>query len=159
MSLPDELQRLQQLHASGALSAEEYAAAKARLLAGGSPPPMEGPARAASATDARQWAMYLHLSQLLGFVIPLAGFVAPIVIWQVKKDQIPGLDPHGRMVVNWMISAFIYALISGLLCFVLIGIPLLWALAVVGVVFPIIGGIKANNGELWNYPMTIRFLG
>jgi uncharacterized Tic20 family protein len=41
---------------------------------------------------------------------------------------------------------------------VLIGIPLLWALLVVGIIFPIIGGIKANDGVLWKYPLSISFL-
>lgn len=62
------------------------------------------------------------------------------------------------MVVNWLISSLIYALVAGLLTMVLIGIPLLIALYVCGLVFPIIGGIRANNGELWKYPLTIEFI-
>ena len=57
-----------------------------------------------------------------------------------------------------MISVILYAFACILLMFVLIGIPLLIALAIVAVVFPIIGGIKANDGKLWPYPMSIRFL-
>lgn len=161
MSLPNDLQKLQQLHDSGALSAEEFATAKARLLQGqpaGPAPFPHSPPASHPAEDTRQWAMFLHLSQLLGYLIPLAGFLAPIVIWQLKKDHCPGLDAHGRVVVNWLISGFIYAIVSGILVFVLIGIPLLWALALVGILFPIIGGIKANNGEVWKYPMAIPFL-
>ena len=46
--------------------------------------------------EARQWAMFLHLSQLAGYVIPLLGLITPIVIWQVKKEQYPVLDEHGK---------------------------------------------------------------
>ena len=62
------------------------------------------------------------------------------------------------MVTNWMISATIYAIVSIVLMFVLVGFLTILAVAVMGIVFPIIGAIKANNGELWEYPLTIKFL-
>ncbi len=105
----------------------------------------------------RQWAMILHLSLLSGFVIPLAGLVAPIIIWQLKKDQMPGLDAHGKVVANWIVSSLIYLGVSLLLIFVLIGIPLILLLCAVGVIFPIIGGVKAGDGIVWKYPMSITF--
>ena len=106
----------------------------------------------------RQWAMFLHLSNLAGFIVPLAGWVLPIIIWQLKKEEMPGLDAHGKVVTNWILSEFIYATVSAILIIVLIGLPLLIALAVIGVIFPVIGGIKANNGEVWQYPLSIKFL-
>ena len=108
--------------------------------------------------EQKQTGMFLHLSQLLNFVIPFGGVVAPVLIWQLKKDEIPALDAHGKMVTNWMISALIYGVVSGILCIVLIGFLGLAALAITGIVFPIIGAIKANNGEFWEYPLTIKFL-
>lgn len=108
--------------------------------------------------EQKQWGLLLHLSQLANVIIPLAGIIAPIVIWQMKKDEMPALDAHGKMVTNWLISSFIYLVVSGVLTVVLVGLLGLLAVAVMGVVFPIIGGIKANNGELWEYPLTIKFL-
>ena len=108
--------------------------------------------------EQKQWGLLLHLSQLANVLIPFAGIVAPIVIWQMKKDEIPALDAHGKMVTNWLISSFIYLVISGVLTIVLVGLLGLLAVAVMGIVFPIIGGIKANNGEFWEYPLTIKFL-
>jgi len=61
-------------------------------------------------------------------------------------------------VVNWIITEFILAIIFLLLCFVLVGIPLLITLAIVGVVFPIVGAVKASSGEVWTYPCSIKFL-
>jgi uncharacterized Tic20 family protein len=111
-----------------------------------------------SSRQTRQWAMFLHLSLLAVFIIPLAGLVAPVLIWQLKKSQLPDIDVHGKIVMNWLISSLIYGVIGFLLKFVLIGFPLLLALGVVAVVFPIIGGVKANNGEVWRYPLSMRFL-
>jgi len=108
--------------------------------------------------ETRLWAMILHLSIFAGYAVPLAGMVAPIVIWQVKKTPLPAIDVHGRIVANWIISAFIYSVVSFLLVWVFVGIPLLIILGVLAVVFPIVGGIKASNGEAWRYPLSIRFL-
>ena len=107
--------------------------------------------------DVRLWGMILHLTVLAGFVVPIAGWVTPIIIWQVKKDELPEIDEHGKIVVNWLISGLIYGFICFLLVFVLIGIPLMIVLGIVCTVFPIIGGIKANNGEYWPYPGSLRF--
>ncbi len=108
--------------------------------------------------ETRQWAMFLHLSQLAGFLVPFAGLIAPIIIWQLKKEAMPLLDVHGKIVVNWIISMVIYFIVSGILTIVLIGIPLMIVLGLIGIAFPIIGGIKANNGEVWKYPLSINFL-
>src|SRR5215204_1737478 len=104
--------------------------------------------------DEKQMGMFLHLSQLINIIIPPVGIIAPIVLWQMKKDEMPALDAHGKMIVNWLISSIIYAIISGILTLVIVGIFGLLAVGVLSVVFPIIGGIKANNGELWEYPLT-----
>jgi len=108
--------------------------------------------------EQRQVGLFLHLSQFANVIFFPLGIIAPILIWQLNKDKIPGLDAHGKMVTNWMISATIYAIASIILMFVLVGFLTLLVLAVTGIVFPIIGAIKANNGELWEYPLTIKFL-
>jgi uncharacterized Tic20 family protein len=108
--------------------------------------------------DQRQMGLFLHLSQLLNVILPPAGIIAPIILWQIQKDKMPALDAHGKMVANWLISSLIYFVISLVLSLVLIGILGLIAFGIMGVVFPIIGAIKANNGELWEYPLTIKFL-
>lgn len=108
--------------------------------------------------EQKQMGLFLHLSQLAGLIVPVAGLVIPIVLWQTQKDKTPGLDAHGKMVTNWIISSLIYAFVSIPLMFVLVGFLTLIAVAIMGIVFPIIGAIKANNGELWEYPLTIKFL-
>jgi len=109
-------------------------------------------------TDEKQMGLFLHLSLLVyTFVFPI-GAIAPILIWQLKKDQIPALKAHGKMVTNWMISLAIYFFISLVLSIVLVGLLGFLVFGLLAVIFPIIGAIKANNGELWEYPLTIKFL-
>jgi uncharacterized Tic20 family protein len=150
MSVADDIARLDDLRRQGALSEEEYARAKEQVLRG--VPPLRD-----LAAETRQWALFLHVSQLLGLVIPVAGWLAPILIWQLKKEEMPGLDAHGRNAANWMISELIYAIVAGVLCLFCIGIPLLIAVALAGIVLPIIAGVKASDGEVWPYPCAIRF--
>ena len=108
--------------------------------------------------DEKQMGMFLHLSQLASLVVPVGGIILPIVLWQTQKEKMPAIDAHGKMVANWMISCLIYAVVSVILMFVLVGFLTILAVAVMGVVFPIIGAVKANNGELWEYPVTIKFI-
>lgn len=110
--------------------------------------------------DSNQWGMFLHLSQLAGFVLPGLGFAGPIVIWLTQKTPFPELDAHGKMVANWMISLLIYSVASGVIMTVTCGVgAVLFApLMVLATVFPILGAMKAKDGVLWQYPLTIPFI-
>ena len=102
--------------------------------------------------------MLCHLSALAGFVIPFGNIIGPVLVWQIKKNEFPSVDEHGKESVNFQISVLIYCAICFVLTFVLIGIPLLVAVGLGSLVLIIIAGIKANNGEHYRYPLTIRFI-
>lgn len=106
--------------------------------------------------ETNTWALIMHLSLLAGFLVPLAGLVAPIVIYLIKKEALPGLVAHGHVIFNWIISVVVYVIIGGILTIVLIGVPILIALAIVAVIFPIVGAIKASDGLVWRYPLSIQ---
>jgi uncharacterized Tic20 family protein len=108
--------------------------------------------------ETNQWCMFMHLSQFASYVVPLAGIIVPIVLWQSKKDESPEVDAHGRMIVNAVISYFIYILLCIPLCFILIGFVLLWIIGILVLIFPIIGAVEASNGRLWRYPGAIKFV-
>jgi uncharacterized Tic20 family protein len=101
--------------------------------------------------------MSMHLSQLTGLLVPIAGFIVPIVIWQVNKDKHPLLDKHGRIVANWIISSLIYDLVTIALMGAFIGLLIAIPLLAIEIIFPVIGAIKASRGEIWNYPLNIPF--
>jgi uncharacterized Tic20 family protein len=155
MSLSDEITRLNELKECGALTEEEFQAAKANLIAGSAtvPPPVSPPIT--SGINVNQWCMFIHLAQFAGYLIPLAGFALPIILWQMKKDESEQIDRHGKIVVNWIITAFIMAVVFAI---TIIGIPLVFVLGVVSIVFGIMGAIKAGDGEAWDYPLTYRFI-
>ena len=111
----------------------------------------------AKTEDTRQWAVLLHLSTLLGFVVPVLGFIVPIIIWQWKKSELPDIDANGKVVANAIVSYIIWGAIALPLCLLLIGFLLLWVLGILAVVFPIIAALKARDGELWDYPLCFKF--
>ena len=158
MGIAEEIEKLNNLKQSGAISDDEYQKAKTSLLEKNqSTGEKFSKAVGQISSDVNMWSMFIHLSQFCGYLIPLAGLIVPIVLWQVKKNESEIIDKHGRIVVNWIISELIYGLVFVVLVFVLIGIPLLIALGILSIVFPIIGGVKANNGEIWPYPLSIKF--
>ncbi len=112
-----------------------------------------GPSGQDQATN--QWAMFLHFSMLASWIVPLAGIIVPIILWQLKKDELPGIVPHAHVVLNWIITSFVYGLICLVLTIIVIGMFGFMILAVLTVIYAVVGGIKANNGELWEYPGTI----
>lgn len=111
--------------------------------------------------DARMWAMFCHIGGLAG-LIPIApafgSIIAPLIIWQIKKDEFPFVDEHGKEAVNFQISMLIYSVICIPFIFICIGIILLVAIGVVDIVFLLIAAVKANNGEHYRYPICIRFI-
>ena len=104
------------------------------------------------------YCMLMHLSQFAGIIVPFGGIALPIIMWATNKDKSSIIDQHGKNILNWMISFYIYVSISAILILLIVGIFALIALGVIAVIFAIIGAIKANNKEIFNYPLTIQFL-
>ena len=111
--------------------------------------------------DARMWAMFCHLSGLAALlpILPfIGGIIAPIIIWQIKKDEHPFVNEQGKEAVNFQISILIYELVAGLLVFLCVGAFLLFAVMIFNIVFLVIAAIKANDGFHYHYPLCIRFI-
>ena len=108
----------------------------------------------------RSWCIGLHLSGLSGIVLgfALAHIIVPLVIWLVKRADSPQINATGKEVLNFQISYSIYLAVSGLLCFVFIGLLLFPILFVAWVTLTIIAAVKTSNGEEYRYPGIIRFL-
>ena len=145
----DELEKLNDLRQRGVISEEEFQQEKEKIL-------NHNPAKILPSTDANQYSMFIHLSQFLGIFTGI-GIIVPVILWLIKKDESPVIDNNGKIVINWILSLLIYAACAGILCIIVIGIPLLIALAVCDFIFIILGSIKASSGVLWTYPLSIEF--
>jgi hypothetical protein len=107
--------------------------------------------------DARMWAMLCHLLGLF------TCFIGPLIIWLIKKDEDPFIDDQGKEALNFQITlaiAFIAVwIVSVLLRFLICAAPFLGAAVwVVNLIFCIMAAVKANGGEAYRYPVSIRFI-
>jgi uncharacterized Tic20 family protein len=99
-----------------------------------------------------------HLSQLLTYITGFGGLIVPLIIWLTKKDEIEGMDVHGKAIVNFQLSMWLWAIISIPAILLLgLGILMLILVGIVSFILPIVNAIKASQGEEPSYFMTIRF--
>ena len=153
----DDLRKLDELRRNGAISEEEYEKEKEKFFnqTGNSQTSNSHPLLGMTENS---YIALMHVSQFAGYIMVGLGFIAPVILWLLNKDNNAKVDAVGKHIINFMISMFIYFAVSLVLICIIIGIPLLIALGVIHIVFIIIATIKANNGEAWRYPFTIDFL-
>lgn len=92
------------------------------------------------------------LTHILGL---FTYFIGALVIFLVSKDK--KVKEHAKNALNWQISLTIYMIISAILIILIIGILLIVALGILNIVFCIIAAVKASEGKLWRYPLSINF--
>jgi uncharacterized Tic20 family protein len=124
------------------------------------------------AQEVRTWAMFSHLSALLGLFGNGIGFIlGPLIVWLVKRKDHPFIDEHGREALNFQITVF---LIMIAMMFLIVAVTLalpgtefvpavllmlgFFAVGIADVVFTVIGAIRANAGEGYRYPFSFRFI-
>jgi len=102
--------------------------------------------------------MGAHLLGLCGFVFPFGNVLGPLVIWLMKRDEMPFVGDQAKESLNFQISMTLAAIALFLLGLLTcgIGLILLPLLGLAGVVFPVIAAIKTNDGIAYRYPFTIR---
>ncbi|HEY0075363.1 MAG TPA: DUF4870 domain-containing protein [Abditibacteriaceae bacterium] len=108
---------------------------------------------------ARNWAMACHLAGLSAYIgVPFGHIFGPLLIWLIKKDEIPFVNDQGREAVNFGITLTIFYIAAFLTALFLIGIPALLALPVVHLIIGIVAAMRASEGEVYRYPFNIRFI-
>ncbi len=105
------------------------------------------------------WSMICHLAGLSLYIgIPLGNVLVPLLIWLLKRKSDPVLQEQGKEAVNFNLSVTVYALVAGLLCYILIGFVLLPLVLIGHILLVIRAGLRANKGESVRYPLTLRFI-
>jgi uncharacterized protein len=112
--------------------------------------PMATPAEASA--DDRTMAMLGHL---LGII---AGFIGPLIIWLIKKDQSAFVDDQGKEALNFQITMLIGWIGATVLSAILIGLFLMPLLLIGNIIFCILGGVAANKGQKYRYPVALRLI-
>jgi uncharacterized protein len=129
----------------------------------GGGPPSGGPSgvppgqQPLSPDQERLWAMLAHLLSFVAAYLFL-GFVAPLIVLLVFGQRSAYVRAHAVESLNFNLSWLLYGIVAVILAFLLIGIPILIALGLAYLVLIVIASIRANNGEFFRYPLTIRFV-
>lgn len=108
--------------------------------------------------EVRQWAMLCHFAAFLGLVFPFGSVLGPLILWQVKKDMDPLIDDQGKEALSFQLTVAIAWLVCFVLGFVVIGFLLMVVLVIAALILTIIGGVKANKGIAYRYPLTWRLI-
>jgi hypothetical protein len=104
-----------------------------------------------SNSEERQMGLFCHLGGAL------LGFLVPLIIWVMKKDTSKFIDDQGKEALNFQLTLMIGHVIGGAtFCFTFGAINMV--LVVLGLVFGIMGGVAANKGEVYRYPLNIRMI-
>ena len=131
----------------------------------------------------RHWAAMAHLSALLlalltSWMAGVAGAVAALTVWLLKKDDSPFIAAHAREALNFNLSMLLYACAAGALAVALVGATVLTlgiglvltlpagialalagaAIAILWLACSVVAMVKAWNGETYRYPLTIRLV-
>ncbi len=109
------------------------------------------------APEERTLAALTHLSGLAGYVIPLGGVVVPLLIWYLQRESAT-ISGIAKQAVLLNVIVFLTIMVTAISMITVILIPLVllfWLfLGAVAVVLPIIGTVKASNGEYYRYPLV-----
>ncbi|MCM0622242.1 DUF4870 domain-containing protein [Nocardioides bruguierae] len=111
-----------------------------------------------SPAEENTWSCAAHWTALLGSVIGGLAFLGPLLVMLIKGNASPRVRAHAVESLNFQLSILIYAVISFVLVFVLVGIVLLPIVGIAWLVLTIIGTVKSANGEYYRYPLTIRMV-
>ena len=107
--------------------------------------------------DNRNFAMFAHLGGLVFFIL-FANIIIPLVIWLLKRDELPLVNHAGRESLNFQLSLMIYFVIGLILTPVVIGFLILPILLVIDLVMVIKAAIAASEGKEFTYPLAIHFI-
>jgi uncharacterized Tic20 family protein len=119
------------------------------------PPPLP-PQTCAQPSNDRLWSVLCHLSFFFG--LALLSFLFPLTVYLVMRTDSEFVTRHAREALNFHLSLLVYAICCIPLCFIVVGIPLLVALATGGVVCSVVAAVKASKGLGYEYPLSIRFV-
>ena len=108
--------------------------------------------------EERTWGLVAHLSSFAAFVIPFGNLLGPLLVWQIKKDESAFVADQAKEALNFQITVALALIIGAVLTLVLIGGLLLLVVGIAALVLTIMAALKANNGEYYRYPISLRLI-
>ncbi len=111
-----------------------------------------------STPEERQWSMICHISAMLMYVTVIGGFIAPLVIWLLKREEMPLVNDQGKETLNFQITILLALVASVILMLVLIGWLLFWGVLLFHFIATIVAAVKSSEGVRYRYPLCWRVI-
>lgn len=127
------------------------------------PPPLSSPPPP-SFDNERFWTMLVHLTALSGYFSFAGFFLGPVVVWLAQRDRFPAVTSHFHEAINFQLSMLLYAIVLTIVCILTLGLGFLIAwpfyliIAILDLIFPILAAVRASEGQLYRYPLSIRMV-
>ena len=109
--------------------------------------------------EERTWGVLAHAGGFAGLAVPFGNVVAPLVVWLAKKDESRFVDENGVRALNFQLTWSIILLASALSVLVAVGVVLFPLAMLAWLILTVLGTVKASEGEVYDYPLTIHFVG
>ena len=124
---------------------------------GGVPPqpPYGGgaqPSQPLNPADEKLWATLIHVGGIF------FNFIPALIGYLVLKDRGPFVRAHSATALNFQLTLLIAEVVGWLTSWLIIGLFIVAAAYVLRIVFSIIAALKANKGEWYTYPLSIKFV-
>jgi uncharacterized protein len=108
--------------------------------------------------DEQNWGIGIHVSILMGYLLPCLGFVLPLILWLTKRGDSDYLNREGRKALNFIMTLLIASSVAWVLCLVLVGFFLLWVIHIFAVILVVLAAVKTADGEDFKCPLSFHFL-
>ncbi len=107
-----------------------------------------------------KWLTLLHLLPIIGFIIPFANLIIPLILWIYKREGNIQLEEQGRAVINFHATVVIGYMISVLLLVIFfpVGFPLIILTALYAAILILRNTLRVMNGQSYYYPLSLKFL-
>jgi len=109
--------------------------------------------------------MWCHMSALAGLIVPFGNLIGPLLVWQIKKAEFPSVEIHGKAALNFQLTVLIVVVAGLMLAFILtffcVGwllFPVVMLIGLAAFIFPVVAGIKANDGKEYKYPYSLSLI-
>ncbi|HEC04728.1 MAG TPA: DUF4870 domain-containing protein [Thiothrix sp.] len=109
--------------------------------------------------DDKKWGMVAHLSALAGIIFPLGIVLGPLIVWLLKRNEGKFIDDQAKEALNFQITVVIISFVLVVLAAAFKPFMILAAIVgIAGLIFAVIAGLKAKEGEKYRYPFSFRFI-
>ncbi|WP_410811376.1 DUF4870 domain-containing protein [Micromonospora sp. 067-2] len=108
----------------------------------------------------KTWALVAHFGGAAGMIVSggVLGWIGPLVALLARGNQSPTVRAHAVSALNFQLIWSIVGLVGWVLSCILIGFIGVGAAIILGAVFGIIAGIKANEGAPYRYPLSVNLI-